>query len=142
MYRTAAAGNLRAKTGTIEGVSALSGMVRSRDQERLAFSILLNGTPSTTRAKRVENFIGARLAQFARAPGRAPVVTVTEATPASGEAEDDDGRYRVRNGESLSVIAQRLGLTLDAMLRANPRVEPNRIFAGQWLAIPPPGGSS
>ncbi|GIS78669.1 MAG: hypothetical protein CM1200mP14_02350 [Gammaproteobacteria bacterium] len=61
MYQTAAAGNLRAKTGTIEGVSALSGIVRSRDEERLAFSILLNGTPSTTRAKRVENLVGARL---------------------------------------------------------------------------------
>ena len=143
MYRTAAAGNLRAKTGTIEGVSALTGMVRSRDQERLAFSILSNGTPSTTRAKRVENIIGARLAQFARAPGRAPLVTVAEAAPATGENGDegDDGRYRVRRGESLSVIAQRHGLTLDAMLRANPRVEPNRIFAGQWLTIPQPGGS-
>ena len=141
MYRTAAAGNLRAKTGTIEGVSALSGMVRSRDQERLAFSILLNGTPSTTRAKRVENIIGARLARFARAPGQAPVVTDAGATPAAGETEDD-GRYRVRDGESLGVIAQRLGLTLDAMLRANPRVEPDRIFAGQWLVIPQPGGGS
>jgi D-alanyl-D-alanine carboxypeptidase/D-alanyl-D-alanine-endopeptidase (penicillin-binding protein 4) len=141
MYRTAAAGNLRAKTGTIEGVSALSGMVRSQDQERLAFSILLNGTPSTTRAKRVENIIGARLARFARAPGQAPVATVAEATPAARETEDD-GRYRVRDGESLGVIAQRLGLTLDAMLRANPRVEPDRIFAGQWLAIPQPGGAS
>ncbi len=139
MYRTAAAGNLRAKTGTIEGVSTLSGMVRSRDQERLAFSILSNGVPSTTRVKRVENIIGIHLARFARAPGRAPPVTDTEA--ASGpEDEGDDGRYRVRLGESLSVIAQRLGLTLDAMLRANPRVEPNRIFAGQWLAIPQPGG--
>ena len=141
MYRTAAAGNRRAKPGTIEGVSALTGMVRSRDQERLAFSILSNGTPSTTRAKRVENIIGARLARFARAPGQAPVVTDAGATPAAGETEDD-GRYRVRDGESLGVIAQRLGLTLDAMLRANPRDEPDRIFAGQWLVIPQPGGGS
>jgi D-alanyl-D-alanine carboxypeptidase/D-alanyl-D-alanine-endopeptidase (penicillin-binding protein 4) len=139
MYSTAAAGNLQAKTGTIEGVSALTGMVRSRDQERLAFSILLNGTPSTTQAKRVENIIGARLADFARAPGQAPSVTVAEADPDLTN-EGDDGRYRVRRGENLSTIAQRHGLTLDAMLRANPRVEPNRIFAGQWLAIPQAGG--
>ncbi len=66
MYRTPAAGNLRAKTGTIEGVSALSGVVQSSDGERLAFSILVNGTPSTSRAKRVENGIGARLASFSR----------------------------------------------------------------------------
>ena len=25
-------------------------------------------------------------------------------------------------------------------VRANPDVEPNRILAGQWLAIPQPGG--
>ena len=136
MYRTAAAGNLRAKTGTIEGVSALSGLVRSRDQERLAFSIMLNGTPSTSRAKRVENLIGARLAQFARGPGGAPSAIVAEIVPDPAE----DGRYRVRSGENLSVIAQRHGLTLDDLLRANPRIEPNRIFAGQWLAIPHQGG--
>ncbi len=66
MYMTPAAGNLRAKTGTIEGVSALSGVVRSRDGERLAFSILVNGTPSTSAAKRIENGIGAHLASFTR----------------------------------------------------------------------------
>lgn len=136
MYQTAAAGNLRAKTGTIEGVSALSGLVRSRDQERLAFSIMLNGTPSTSRAKRVENLIGARLAQFARGPGGAPSAIVAEIVPDPAE----DGRYRVRSGENLSVIAQRHGLTLDDLLRANPRIEPNRIFVGQWLAIPQQGG--
>jgi len=66
MYRTAAAGNLRAKTGTIAQVSALSGVVRSAEGEPLAFSILVNGTPSPYRAKRVENAIGARLATFRR----------------------------------------------------------------------------
>jgi nucleoid-associated protein YgaU len=139
MYSTAAAGNLRAKTGTIEGVSALSGMVRSRDQERLAFSILLNGTPSTTRAKRVENIIGARLAEFARSPGQTPSVTVADVDPELANERDDE-RYRVRAGENLSTIVQRYGLTLDAMLRANPRVEPDHIFIGQWLVIPQLGG--
>lgn len=66
MYRTPAAGNLRAKTGTMDHVSALTGLVRSADGERLAFSILVNGTPDEYRAKRVENEIGARLASFRR----------------------------------------------------------------------------
>ncbi len=66
MFNTPAAGNLRAKTGTIHAVSALSGVVRSAEGERLAFSILINGTPSTSGAKRVENAIGARLAEFRR----------------------------------------------------------------------------
>lgn len=66
MYRTPAARNLRAKTGTIDGVSALSGMVRSATGERLLFSILVNGVGSTSAAKGVENRIGARLATFDR----------------------------------------------------------------------------
>jgi len=66
MYRTAAAGNLRAKTGTIEGVSSLSGVVRTRAGERLLFSILVNDVRSTSLAKRVEDEIGARLAGFRR----------------------------------------------------------------------------
>ena len=72
MHRTPAAGNLRAKTGTIEGVSALSGYVRAQNGELLAFSILSNDVPSTWKAKRVEDRIGARLAAFDRpAPARA-----------------------------------------------------------------------
>ena len=142
MYQTAAAGNLRAKTGTIEGVSALSGIVRSRDEERLAFSILLNGTPSTTRAKRVENLVGARLAEFVRSPERGPnarVEEIDERTVPSGQSPQ---RYQIVSGDNLSAIAYRFGLTLNEMLRANPRIEPNRIVAGQWLMIPQRGGSS
>jgi D-alanyl-D-alanine carboxypeptidase/D-alanyl-D-alanine-endopeptidase (penicillin-binding protein 4) len=66
MYRTAAAGNLRAKTGTITGVSALSGVVRSATGERIAFSIIGNRVPSTWTAKRIEDRLGVRLAAFDR----------------------------------------------------------------------------
>ncbi|MBT3775158.1 MAG: LysM peptidoglycan-binding domain-containing protein, partial [Gemmatimonadales bacterium] len=53
---------------------------------------------------------------------------------------DDTGRYQVRNGENLTFIARRYGLTIDDVLRANPRLEPNRIYAGQWLIIPQRSG--
>jgi D-alanyl-D-alanine carboxypeptidase/D-alanyl-D-alanine-endopeptidase (penicillin-binding protein 4) len=66
MYGTRAARNLRAKTGTIDGVSALTGIVASRDGETLLFSILSNELRSTGPAKRVEDRIGARLAEFRR----------------------------------------------------------------------------
>ena len=71
MYRTPASRNLRAKTGTIEGVSALSGVVTSASGERLAFSILSNGLRSTSAAKRIEDRIGAILAAFRRPPPNA-----------------------------------------------------------------------
>lgn len=66
MYRTAAADNLHAKTGTIDGVSALSGYVRAANGELIAFSIISNNVPSEWRAKRIEDAIGARLAAFSR----------------------------------------------------------------------------
>jgi len=67
MYRTHAARNLKAKTGTIDGVSAFTGTVATRDGETLLFSILSNDVVSTGAAKRVENRFGVRLAEFRRA---------------------------------------------------------------------------
>lgn len=66
MYDTPAAGNLRAKTGTIRHVSALSGYVTAANGERLAFSIIANGLPASWRAKSVEDRVGVRLAEFSR----------------------------------------------------------------------------
>jgi D-alanyl-D-alanine carboxypeptidase/D-alanyl-D-alanine-endopeptidase (penicillin-binding protein 4) len=139
MYRTAAADNLRAKTGTIEGVSALSGMVRSADGERLAFSLLVNGSPSQARAKRVENQIGARLAEFRRDPGLVPVIVAETPPPLRAAGLTD--RHRVAQGESLSVIATRYGLSVDEILHVNPRIEAHRILAGQWIELPQRAGS-
>jgi D-alanyl-D-alanine carboxypeptidase/D-alanyl-D-alanine-endopeptidase (penicillin-binding protein 4) len=140
MYRTAAAGNLRAKTGTIEHVSALSGLVRSADGERLAFSIIVNDSRSQTRAKRVENLIGVRLASFRRAPGDVPVIVAETPVPESEFVGRD--RHRVASGENLSSIAVRYGVSLDEIVRLNPRVEPNRIMPGEWIDVPQRGGSS
>ena len=137
MYRTAAAGNLRAKTGTIERVSALSGIVRDADGERLAFSIMLNRAPSVVRAKAVENQIGARLASFSR--GFAPRVAATTMATSAGAPEaarTGSERHRVSVGENLTTIARRYGLSLDELRGANPEVVTDRIDAGAWLVIP------
>jgi D-alanyl-D-alanine carboxypeptidase/D-alanyl-D-alanine-endopeptidase (penicillin-binding protein 4) len=66
MYRSPAAGNLRAKTGTMDRVSALSGLVRTRSGERILFSILSNDVASVYRAKRAEDQLGIRLASLTR----------------------------------------------------------------------------
>ncbi len=66
MYRSPAAGNLRAKTGTIHRVSALSGVVRSSMGEAIYFSVMANDVPSPWAAKRVEDQIGIELASFSR----------------------------------------------------------------------------
>ena len=52
MKGTPAAGNLRAKTGTINQVAALSGYVTTAAGERLVFSILVNNLPDDSGIRR------------------------------------------------------------------------------------------
>lgn len=60
---TAADRRLRAKTGTLTGVSALSGYVASATGELMAFSILVNGYEGSTRPIwEVQDMIGEALA--------------------------------------------------------------------------------
>lgn len=66
MGGTAAGGNLRAKTGTIDGVSALSGYVTAANGELIAFSIIGNGLRSESTGKLLENQIGTALANLDR----------------------------------------------------------------------------
>ena len=67
MQGSRAAGNLRAKTGTLSGVTALSGYVRTLDGEWLAFSIIMQHYPGSSRDYRaVQDAIGAMLAGLSR----------------------------------------------------------------------------
>jgi len=64
MYRgTAAAGNLHAKTGYILRVRTLSGYVRARNGELIAFSFLYNG-PNTNGARTIQEQLGVLLAEY------------------------------------------------------------------------------
>ena len=67
MKDTAAMGNLKAKTGTLTGVSCLSGYVHTLDGEPLVFSIMMNNFvgPAST-ARRTQDEIGVLLAGFSR----------------------------------------------------------------------------
>lgn len=61
----AAVGNVHAKTGTLRGVSALSGYVTTRDGELLAFSVMTNGLPGGKGASiAVEDAVAERLARY------------------------------------------------------------------------------
>lgn len=63
MRRTAATGNCRAKTGTINAVSALAGICTARDGEPVAFAFLMNGV-STHRARRAQDRMADALARW------------------------------------------------------------------------------
>ena len=67
MRGTPAQGNLRAKTGTLNGTSSLSGYVHTADGELLAFSILMQHFPNNTRTYRqVQDRIGILLSGLRR----------------------------------------------------------------------------
>ncbi len=158
MAGTPAAHNLRAKTGTINRVSALSGYVRAGNGEQLAFSIVSNNVPSTWRAKRVEDAIGARLASFTRptvGSGDAPpVIEASTAPPARADtpaastpdpappAPSAAGKHAVLRGETLDGIARRHGVSVDAILAANPGLEPRRMQAGTTIRLPGSTGAA
>ncbi|SDK13510.1 D-alanyl-D-alanine carboxypeptidase/D-alanyl-D-alanine endopeptidase [Nonomuraea jiangxiensis] len=87
MRGTAAANNVHAKTGSLTGVTALSGYVTSADGEPLIFSIMLNQYLSSS-PKDIEDKIAVRLAQFSRATATTDAVQLraTE-TGATGDLE-------------------------------------------------------
>jgi LysM repeat protein len=50
--------------------------------------------------------------------------------------------YTVRAGDTLAKIAARFGVSVSALLAANPRItNPDRIYIGQRITIPGPGGN-
>ena len=67
------------------------------------------------------------------------IVTPTPGTPRPVTPTPVAGRtYVVREGDSLSAIAARFGVTEEEIQRANGIVDPNSIYAGQELVIPAP----
>ena len=52
----------------------------------------------------------------------------------------DCSLYTVRPGDRLSTIAGRFGITVEAILAANPQIgDANAIFSGQVVRLPHPG---
>ncbi len=64
MLGSAAEGRCRAKTGTLTGVSALSGYCVTRAGRRYAFSILMNGVYDTGAARAAQDRIAALIARM------------------------------------------------------------------------------
>ncbi|MBN1996583.1 D-alanyl-D-alanine carboxypeptidase/D-alanyl-D-alanine-endopeptidase [candidate division KSB1 bacterium] len=65
MQGTAAQGNAKAKTGSLDGISALSGFVTTQDGEELVFSIIVNSfVTSNANANLIQDSVCERLANF------------------------------------------------------------------------------
>ncbi len=79
------------------------------------------------------------------APSLAPSAGATAAptTPASVGPESSPRLYKIKAGDSLAKIANRFDVLVQAILDANPEItNPNNIFVGQIIVIPPSATSS
>ncbi len=66
--------------------------------------------------------------------GSGTVATVRTSTTATPTLRT----HTVKAGETMSLIARKYGVKLDALLAANPRLDARRLPVGQALTIPPP----
>src|SRR5215207_5262968 len=93
---------------------------------------IIASNPSITNANLI--YEGQRLTIYATAPGNPPPTTPP---PASGQT------YYVVRGDTLRIIAAKFGTTVDAILKANPRItNANIIYVGQAITIPGVGVST
>ena len=78
----------------------------------------------------------------AAAPTLAPAPTLMVVTATAGPppvpTPGEQQRYIVREGDTLSGIAARFGVTEEAILKENPLSDRDRLLVGQELLIPPP----
>jgi LysM repeat protein len=65
-------------------------------------------------------------------PGLTPVPPTSPTTPPTG----NPSTYTVQRGDWIYALARRFGITVAALLAANPGVHPNLLYPGQVLTIP------
>jgi D-alanyl-D-alanine carboxypeptidase/D-alanyl-D-alanine-endopeptidase (penicillin-binding protein 4) len=125
MFGTPAYNNLKAKTGTIDHVSALGGYVTAANGEMLAFSIISNNVPSTWKAKRIEDGIGARLAGFSRPANEVGPVAdnIPTGAPNAQPPIPEDGSAAVTAAAPAAAAPQRPGVADEAQADAPEPVE-------------------
>ena len=71
------------------------------------------------------------------APAPTLLVVTATAGPPPVPTPGEQQRYIVREGDTLSGIAARFGVSEDAILKENPLSDRDRLFVGQELVIPP-----
>lgn len=73
-----------------------------------------------------------------RIPGASTINTIDEDRAAARDAGDSID-YVIEEGDNLGALAQTWTVTIDAILEANPGVDPNTLQIGQLIVIPPFG---
>ncbi|WMM24272.1 LysM peptidoglycan-binding domain-containing protein [Tissierella sp. MB52-C2] len=56
--------------------------------------------------------------------------------PTPGTCPSGTTSYTIRSGDTLFILAQRFNTTVEAIIRANPNINPNNLQVGQIICIP------
>jgi hypothetical protein len=96
------------------------------------FNALRRHTDSNLDGLLTEYFIGQTM------PTPAPTLTPIPTNTPEGPPPPTPTVHVVQPGESLTLIAQKYGVTVDAIVQANQLKNPDAIYAGQKLVIPAP----
>jgi serine-type D-Ala-D-Ala carboxypeptidase/endopeptidase (penicillin-binding protein 4) len=114
MEGTEAAGRLRAKTGTLENVTSLSGYVENAAHQVLAFSILVNDYPGRhAQVVRAVDALGGAMAASGGAPGAPGAIAAAVALAKAPEA--------ARTPVTPAALAQAVGTWYALGRAADPR---------------------
>jgi len=148
MEGTAAAGHLRAKTGTLEGVTSLSGYAESRDGEHLAFAILVNDHAGRSAGTvQAVDALGAAIAAAGLPATPAVLPAALAVAPAGPGASDAAVAPGASDPEARVAAYYRLGLSADRrnlpFLRTALRTEgdaPARMAAAEAVYLSDPDG--
>lgn len=133
---------------TLSDQSALADRVDALEAELRKAST--TAEESTKRINKVAADTNAAFKQFSEAFGNlrtefeeiktAPVSAPVAAAPSGGGSDGAPaavaGQYTVRGGDTGSKIARTAGVSLTALLNANPGIDWNRLKVGQVLNIP------
>jgi LasA protease len=115
----------------------------------LTFAILACNFPTTTVGDPQPSIpqaedgtpIGAAVPPPTLPPTRDPNLPIFTPTPDSPHSQptlrSDAVEYFVQPGDILTAVAERFGVTLEAVIAANELIDPNSLEVGQLLLIPP-----
>lgn len=93
-----------------------------------------NLQPDQLREGQIIKLPGAKLRKQYRAEGSASVVSEPQVTPATKPAKIT--QHTIMQGETLYAIARHYEVAVDEIIKANPGLQPDKIKAGQMIAIP------
>ncbi|MFP4261202.1 MAG: LysM peptidoglycan-binding domain-containing protein [Opitutales bacterium] len=104
-----------------------------RAVKQLASSVKENREQLVKQAERLNELATAR-----RRPGSAAARPDSGASAAEEAGADTapEGSYTIRSGDTFGKIAEKTGVTLQALLDANPDADPRRLRIGQVIQLP------